>query len=230
MTSMDESRDTGDQSADVVGSVRRAGVDRRTMLKAAVAAGAFAGTWVAPRIETFGFAPAAAATLCTITNDANDDLNSNESDNTYVSTGRIRCGDSQSQSFGNSGGQPDRIVFDDPNATCDKFVVRTIPEDCNQTVGDFLDPDLTGFAVVEEPSEHVGTGCDECQITQVVIYNSNRSAILATFTQVANPFPGCPGTGPGIRVVLPCDTPSNARLAVRITCTGVVLCPPAPPV
>src|SRR2546422_10064663 len=85
-------------------------IDRRTMLKAAAAAGVVVGTWVAPRIETLGFAPAAAMTMCVITSPANEDLNANQNNNTYVSSGFTACSDSaQRISFGSSGNAPNHI-------------------------------------------------------------------------------------------------------------------------
>ena len=225
-------------------TVGRAGVDRRTMLKAAVATGVVAGTWVAPRIETFGFAPAGAATICQIENPSTDDLNSNLSNNTYFSSGRVRCG----HSFGPSGGQPDRIVFKGkgnnpflPN--CDQVVVRTRPEDCppvpvpgNDQV---LDPDISGFAVViDNAAGQTDPDCN-CRVTKVTIYSSNRASIIATFDITTNPglaytcntagggvpAGGGPPNGPGIRVNLPCNIDSDARLAVTISCTTTGACP-----
>src|SRR5687768_16559269 len=63
MNNMDESMGTIDEplgSSTRGGFLTKATIDRRMMLKAAVATGTIAATWVAPRIQTLGFAPAAA--------------------------------------------------------------------------------------------------------------------------------------------------------------------------
>lgn len=246
MNDMDQSKDSGEQLGDAEPGLR-AGVDRRTMLKAAVAAGTIAGTWVAPRIQTFGFAPAGAATVCEFENPGTDDLNLNESDNTYVSSTRVRCTDNMSASFGNSGGQPDRIVFEGPGNDpflpgCDQVVVRTLPEDCPPAPGPgnnaVNDPDVTGFAVaIDNANKQTDPGCD-CELRKVTIYSSNRASIIAEFDLMVNPghaFPPCPAqnTGPGIRVdfaesdlgpVNPCTLQSDARLAVTIVCVTTEPC------
>jgi hypothetical protein len=216
-------------------------VDRRTMLKAAVAAGTFAGTWVAPHIETFGFAPAAAATQCVVENTTQQDLTQNDANNTYVSTGYTRCAGNGSASFGPSGGQPDRIRFGGggnagpaPSATCPVFVARTVPADCSTVGADLLDPDVTGFAVVRDNAPgQTSSGC-ECFISSVTIYTSNRQTILTTVNlSPATAHAGCASynTGPGILMdattmgINPCTgIPMNARLAVTISCQSTVPC------
>ena len=114
VNNMDESMDKVDQNA------RRAGLDRRTMLKAAVAAGAIAGTWIAPRIESLGFAPAGAATVCPLTSEA--DLSSNNSGNTYVTLGYDNCGFSYGDA---SQGNPDFLSINVPGLNC-TFTVQLV--------------------------------------------------------------------------------------------------------
>jgi hypothetical protein len=204
------------------------GIDRRTMLKAAVATGVIGGTWVAPRIETLGFAPAAAATMCPITNDAKDDLNSNDADTSYVSAGFTGCG----QSFGNSGQQQDtiKITFVNPVVDCDSITVGTIPVDCppDPNDGDIPDPDISGFAVVIVSSE--GTACGNCTIQQATIHSStggnNRGPLVPNIGNPFNtPYITACGTGVLVNPTPPCSNiPSDARLAVTLLCSGVVAC------
>lgn len=229
MSDMNESMDTGDQPLGSSGRgdfLMKAAIDRRVMLKGAVAAGVFAGTWVAPHIETFGFAPAFAATMCTVTNDEKKDLQSNDSNNTYVSPGHTSCG----QSFGSSSAAaPDTITILDPTSTCASYTVRTQPQDCvNAPPAVRYDPDASGFVVV--PYQSSGT-CD-CTITSVFVFKpgSTRANPDFTFTSVTNGTPGCPTgsstggpTGPGIKVDLPCLAPKS-RLAVQITCSTTGHC------
>src|SRR5256885_14991056 len=115
---MDESMDTDEQRPGRVDKALRTGLDRRTMLKAAVATGTIAATWVAPRIETFGFAPAAAAgTPCIILSSASDDENSNSGKNDCKVGPNYPppcCG----VNFGNNGGAPDRFTFNNPVTGC----------------------------------------------------------------------------------------------------------------
>ena len=219
---MDDVNDMTDPNGNVAESpgtvegARQTGVDRRTMLKAAVAAGTVAAVWVAPHIETFGFAPAFAATMCTVTNASNLDLQTNSSMNSYPPGG---CG----QSMGTPN-NIDTIVFSQPTTTCTSFTVRSIPLDCTNN----LDPDIAGFAVV--PYDHVGA-CD-CAVTAVFAFvPSHRNNPDFTFTAMANPFAGCPTgsatsgpTGPGVTVHLPCTISSSTRLAVQITCSTTGAC------
>jgi hypothetical protein len=197
------------------------------MLKAAVATGTIAATWVAPHIETFGFAPAFAATMCTVTNQAKDDLNSNGSNNTYVSPGHTAC----NQSFGSQGNSgPDTITISNPTSTCASFTVRTQPQDCtNGPGGNRFDPDASGFYVVPYSS----SGTCPCTITAVFVFlpsNNNRNNPDFTFTAATNGIPGCATgsssngpTGPGIKVDLPC-LPSSSRVAVQISCSTTGTC------
>lgn len=237
VNNMDESRETAEQSAGVTDEVLRTGVDRRTMLKAAVAAGTIAGTWVAPRIQTFGFAPAGAATPCEFTNPSNEDLQLNEADTTYVSSGRVRCSGMGSASFGAGGidrirfGKPSKPLL--PGTDCTQFVVRTRPEDCPATTTTNVnDPDVTGFAVVVDLAES-DPDCD-CDITEVIITDSMGP--VHTFTAAMDPFGACTdpitgNTGPGILVdfakygIDPCTLRSSARISVTIVCITTAECP-----
>ena len=112
---MDSANENLHEPLGTVEKAARPGIDRRTMLKAAVATGTVAAVWVAPRIESFGFAPAFAATMCTVTNDVNDDLQTNQSGNTYVSPGFTGCGESLGSSGNNA---PDTITLNNPTTTC----------------------------------------------------------------------------------------------------------------
>jgi hypothetical protein len=202
----------------------RSAIDRRTMLKAAVATGTIAATWVAPRIETLGFAPAAAATFCQVTNLEGNDLHSNGSNNTYLSTGHTRCG----QSFG-SPNSVDTILFNNPTANCLSFTVGTIPLDCPTIAanGDFRDPDTSGFAVVKVSSS--GTGCSNCTILRATIHSSTGGHRGPPLPGVGNPFmtPYMTTCGTGVRVEpTTCTLGSDARLAVTLSCAGVVVCTP----
>ena len=224
VTNMDDSMDSGEQPLGPVDRALRTGVDRRTMLKAAVAAGAVAGTWVAPRIQTLGFAPAAAATFCMVTNTENNDLNSNNSNTTYVSTGHVRCG----ISFGPSANHQDTISFSNPTANCTNITVGTIPLDCppNNGSGDVFDPDASGFAVVMVSSS--GSGCSNCTIHHATIFSSTGGHRGPPLAGIGNPFatPYMTTCGTGVRVEpTSCAIPSNARLAVTLSCTGTVTCP-----
>jgi hypothetical protein len=227
---MNNAKDDVDEPRGTVEKAARSVLDRRTMLKAAVATGTVAAVWVAPRIETFGFAPAFAATMCTVTNDENDDLQTNQSGNTYVSFNLTGCG----QSLGSSGNNaPDTITLDNPTTTCTSFTVRTQPLDC--TTGpaqNRFDPDISGFAVVPYSS----VGACACTITAVFVFKpgSTRATPDFTFTSMANPFAGCPTgsstngpTGPGIQVNFSgvnCPLPSQTRMAVQITCSTTGSC------
>jgi len=225
VNNMDESTDRVEHVTGVTEKAWRASVDRRTMLKAAVATGTIAATWVAPRIETFGFAPAGAATVCTFTNEAKDDLQQNSADTTYVSTSatnpgpaRTRCPGNGSSSFGSSSATtPDRIQFGShnkpllPGTNCTTFTVRTRPQDCPPTSSTNVnDPDNTGFAVVVD-LQNSDAACD-CHIDHVTIGPVETRAnpttkIFLMFTPAADPYLACttalngvPATGPGVLI------------------------------
>jgi hypothetical protein len=221
---MDESIDTIEQSP---GSAR--GIDRRAMLKAAVAAGTIAGTWVAPRIETLGFAPAGAATMCVIESNEQQDKNNNNSGNTYCSDNTIAdvtCCDSGS--FGNAG-QIERWTFLAPTANCTQLVVRTIPTDCNTGGANAQNPNIGQFAVVVDNSagQTTGAGCSNCFVSRAYTYEpGDKTNILV---EHATPFSAACGTGVLVQnPVTPldyCDLPNNsARLGVTITCTTTGAC------
>lgn len=186
-------------------------VDRRTMIKSAAAVGAGAVAWSAPRIETLGFAPAAAATPCIILSPASDDKNSQSGQNSCPIVARPCCG----QSFGNSG-QIDRFTFVNPAPNCTQIVVRTITLDCN-TAGTQPErnPDVGQFAVVIESTS--GPGCGTCSILDAVIIDSTRRTVLNP--PLNNGPSGC--LGGGVDASVACNDPrlvSSSRLAVRLIC------------
>jgi hypothetical protein len=200
------------------------GFDRRTMLKAAIATGVVAGTWVAPRIETLGFTPAAAAgTPCILVHPGDQNTNSNSgSTGCIVPTpaGRACCG----RSFGNNGGNPERFTFVSPVTGCTNIVVRTI--DLNCTVSN-VDPDVGQFGVVIESfSETVAGACSACHIRDIQVRRAN-----GTLVQTVNngAFPVACFSGGIDASVLPCH-PDNVppdeaagpgtKLFVRLECLG----------
>jgi hypothetical protein len=210
---MDEPMDTAERPLGSSGRgdfPKKAALDRRTMLKAAVAAGTIAGTWVAPRIETLGFAPAAAVgTPCVILNPEKQDMNqqAGQSDCATVPP----CCD---RSFGNAGNQPDRFEFVNPIPGCSKFVARTIdPVLCNPNL---TDPDIIQFAIVAEPAEHVGTTCGDCRVTRAVLINPSGRQDVGTLNTGTTTC-----LGGGVTASAPCTTPESFRLAAEITCTVV---------
>jgi hypothetical protein len=214
-----------DESIDTAHSGR--GIDRRTMLKAAVVAGTFAGTWVAPRIESLGFSPAAAAgTPCIILSPASDDKNANSAQNYCPISTKPCCG----QSFG-SNGQIDRFTFTNPAPNCSQIVVRTIALDCNANNSQpQRNPDVGQFAVIIESA--TGSGCGVCTILDAVLLDTSHRTILESLN---NGPVACPPAGPignGVDASIACNDPnlaSSARLAVRLSCvTGVPGCTTTP--
>ena len=199
-------------------SARRAGFDRRTMLKTAAALGAGAVVWSAPHIENLGFAPAGAAgTPCIILSPESDDKNSNDDDNAYCASPTPCCG----QSFGNQG-QIERFTFINPAPNCSTIVVRTIPLDCNaSSTAPFRNPDVSQFAVVVESTS--GSGCGACTLLDAVLLDSRQRTVLESLNNG-------PSTclGDGVNASILCDNANlaaDARLAVRISCvTGVEGC------
>ena len=200
------------------------GIDRRTMLKAAAAAGVFAGTWVAPRIETLGFAPAAAAgTPCIILSPASFDKNSHDSSD--CKKGNTIPPPCCGQSFGDSGNSnPDRFVFSNPVTGCTSITVRTIDLQC--TVSGF-DPDVGSFGVIIESFTETTPGaCSKCTIKDAVLVTSSGRMIQnpplnnGSFVCAA----GVGGTGVNTSVLCT-DTRlnSSSRLAVRLACIGGVV-------
>ncbi|MEW6471650.1 MAG: hypothetical protein AB1679_05225 [Actinomycetota bacterium] len=215
MNDMDQTMGTGDAA--------RHGVDRRTMLKAAVAAGTVAGTWVAPRIESLGFAPAGAATPCIILSPASDDKESQSGQSYCPIVTEPCCG----QSFGNAG-QVDRFTFTNPAPNCSQIVVRTIALNCNSGTGNpERNPDVGQFAVVIEST--TGAGCGVCQVLDAVIIESSMRTILNP--PLNNGPVSCPPAGQigdGVDASIACNDPRlvpSSRLAVRLTCNVSGTCP-----
>jgi hypothetical protein len=194
-------------------AIDRASVDRRTMLKTAVGAGVGAVAWSAPRIDTFGFAPAGAShfgSQCVILSPEGDDKNSNDDDNAYCSPGELCCG----QSFGNEG-QIDTFTFVNPTPTCSELVVRTIPLDCNTAdltgnVPKPKNPDVGAFAVVISST----TGTCDCTILDGVLVDSSQRTVLKSLNNGPHT---CAGVGSGVvasmrasRATTPCSHPTLA--------------------
>lgn len=213
MDDINESPDTVEQpgSSGRVDRALRTGLDRRTMLKAAVATGTIAATWVAPRIETLGFSPAAAAgTPCVILSPGSDDRNSNSGGNDCPVVTKPCCG----QSFGNAG-QIERFTFANPVANCSQIVVRTVTLDAACDVSN-KNPDVGQFALVIEST--TGTGCGACTVMDGVLVASSGRAVLKHMNN--GPVACLSG---GVDASLSCSDPlltSSARLAVRLKCLG----------
>jgi hypothetical protein len=237
VNNMDESVETVEQAGGVAERALSTNLDRRTMLKAAVAAGTIAGTWVAPRIQSLGFAPAGAATPCVTLSDAADDLNSNEADAYCEPDPNACCG----QSFGDNG-TVERFTFSNPPAAgCTEIVVRTISLDCNASDAGGQppqprNPDVGQFALVIESFEETVPGaCNNCFILSAVLVDSQNRTILKeygvpnSFSCDATAMPGPDPIGNGLDASLACDDPllmSDARLAVKIVCNVSGECPP----
>ncbi len=207
----------------------KAAIDRRTMLKAAVATGTIAATWVAPRIETLGFAPAAAAgTPCIILSPSSDDKNSNSGGHDCVTPtpspstkGFVHacCG----QSFGDAG-KADIFTFTNPAPNCQQIVVRTITLDCNTSN---KNPDVGQFAVVidsvTDAAGHPGACTTACHVMDAVLVASSGRAILKNLNNGPVACPPAGGVGDGVDASLSCTDPlltSSSRLAVRLACIG----------
>jgi len=241
VNNMDESMNTDEQPLGRAEKALRTGLDRRTMLKAAVATGTIAATWVAPRIETLGFAPAFAFnTPCIILSPASDDKNSNGGQ-TYCpipTPTKPCCG----QSFGDSG-KIDRFTFTNPIVNCSEIVVRTIALDCNDAGDPFglpdgngntpeRNPDIGQFAVViDHVTESVAGACGKCKILDAVLIASSGRTVLQSLNNgpVTCAPAGAIGDGVDASVGL-CTNPnvsSSSRLAVRLTCQTGVNCPPS---
>lgn len=206
-------------------ATQRSGMDRRTMLKAAVATGAATAVWVAPRIETLGFAPAGAlGTPCDILSKASDDKNSNLG-TAYCS--RVGTFDCCNHSFGNSGGQLDRWTFEGPVPGCNSLVVALVPLDCEPARGGTppnpQDPSLARMGLVILSKD----GTCPCTIKEGVLLQSSGRVERKTMNNgpMTCDYTGAVA-GSGVDISLRCNDPvllavgSDARLAVRITCVS----------
>jgi hypothetical protein len=182
------------------------------MIKAAAAAGAGAVAWTAPRIESLGIVPAAAATPCVILSPASDDKNLQAGQNYCPIVTEPCCG----SSFGNAG-QIDRFTFLNPAPNCSQIVVRTIALDCNAAgSAPERNPDIGQFAVVIEST--TGAGCGTCTILDAVLVSATDRTIVDS--QNNGPVT-CP-IGNGVDASFSCSDPNigpSTRLAVRLTCT-----------
>lgn len=193
---------------------KRRGIDRRELLKrSALAAGAGAAVWAAPRIETLGMAPAGAqvtdipASQIIILSPASDDKNSQLGQNDCPDAAKPCCG----QSFGNSG-QVDTFTFTNPWPNCSTIVVRTITLDCDTNK---KNPDVGQFGVVIQ--SHSGSDC-RCRVLNAVLIASSGRAILQSFN---NGNLAC--LQGGVDGSIPCDNQylvSSSRLAVQLSCSN----------
>ncbi|HEV3364905.1 MAG TPA: hypothetical protein VG795_12350 [Acidimicrobiia bacterium] len=217
---MDES-ETVEQSLSAANGTSRIGIDRRAMLKAAVAAGTIAGTWVAPRIETLGFAPAAAFTPCLVTS-VEDNINRNSGCGVFAEDpgGVVHqpCGNS----FGNCGQTATTFTFTNPTADCQQIVVTLIDLNCAGEVN----PDTGSQALIITST--TGDGCDACTIHSAEVYRPNQTVVR---TNINNGPINCV-QGDGIDAsLIPCIMAMGTlRLRVRLDCTaGIPGCDPPTP-
>ncbi|MGH9178399.1 MAG: hypothetical protein ACRD0N_07585 [Acidimicrobiales bacterium] len=206
------------------------GMDRRTVLKAAVATGAASAVWVAPRIETLGFAPAGAlGTPCDILSPASDDKNSNTGEaycSTVGGTNNFPCC-ANGHNFGNNGGPLDTWTFEGPVPGCNELVVALVPLDCEPARGGTppnpQDPSLARMGVVILSKD----GTCPCTIKEGVLLQSSQRIERKTMSHgpMTCDYPGAVA-GSGVDISLACDDPilldvgNDARLAVRITCVS----------
>jgi hypothetical protein len=221
MDDINESPGTVEQpgSSGRVDRALRTGLDRRTMLKAAVATGTIAATWIAPRIETLGFAPAAAAgTPCIILSRQTDDTNQNNGgqDCPIPTPTKPCCG----SSWGDAG-KVETFTFNNPVANCTQIVVRTVTLDCD-TGNKNPDVGQTGL-IIQSAS---GAGCSNCRILDGVIISASGRQVLQSLNNATIQCPSGPFAlvGSGIDASVACNNPllvSSSRFAVRLTCNLV---------
>ena len=185
-------------------------LNRRNMLKAAVAAGAGVAAWTAPDIKTLGFKPALAqGGSPVVILSAEPDLNSNSGQHDCFPEGAAFCCD---QSWGPSGGGSDQFVFDSPVPGCDQVVVTQDTSFSNGGACDTstINPDM-GQARLYISST---TGTCNCTILEAVVLRSSQR--IEQFT-VNNGPADCGGIDISISDCGVID--SDYRLAVRIECT-----------
>jgi hypothetical protein len=193
-----------DQEHEDQAAGRARALNRRTILKAAVAGGTMSAVWVAPSVRTLSFNHAAAATPCDILSAEAQDQNSN-SGNPYCPANPVNtcCG----QSFGNSG-QAEFYTFSNPVAGCTQITVRVISNDCTQP----NNPDFGNQAlIISGVSESVAGACGQCSIKEAVLVTSSGRQEVASYNNGS--------VCGGIDASMPCTaTVSSSRMAVRITC------------
>jgi hypothetical protein len=179
VNNMDESVNTVEQPAGRVERALSTGLDRRTMLKAAVATGTIAATWVAPRVETLGFTPAAAAgTPCPVTDNGSVTINANNASNAFCPAPgpALCCG----QAAGNQG-QAEQWFFGMPNATpavpvipgCDSITVRSISSNC--TADNNPDIGQMALAITAISPSDANSTCRDCTIHSITYVGGNTS-------------------------------------------------------
>lgn len=179
-------------------------LNRRNMLKAAVAAGAGAAAWSAPDIKTLGFKPALAqtGTDVVILSPESDDKQSNLGQHDCFPETVPPCCD---QSWGDAGMSVDTFTFDDPVPGCTQFVVGIASSECAQTT---TNPDMAQAQLYVVST----TGTCNCTILEGVVLTS--SGRVEQFT--LNNGPVCSGVDIS---VLDCSAiDPDYRLAVRISC------------
>lgn len=230
---MDGALVTGElnEANDAEGAVQsRSRVDRRTMIKSAAAVGAGAVAWSAPRIETLGFTPAAAATPCIILSPFSFDKNSQSGQNDCPIPAPAPCCE---LSFGNAG-QVERFTFTNPVVNCSQIVIRTITQDCDAGK---KNADAGQFGVIIESV--TGDGCGVCTVLDAVLVASSGRAVVTSSNDGPLSCPPAGVIGDGVKASFLCeDVPDptavvpSSRLAVRITCVsgnpGCVQPPPPP--
>jgi hypothetical protein len=212
---MDGSMDTMEPALGGAGEAAHGGVDRRTMLKAAVAAGTVAAVWVAPRVETLGFAPAAAAgTPCLVMDNGSVTINTNSGNGTYCpNTSGLCC----NMSAGNKG-QTEQWFFGTATTPvipgCTSITVQSISTDC--TAND--NPDVAQMALAIVATS--GSTCNQCTIHDIVYVGGNPNPPPSDVTVIATPitcasFP----LGAANVSVSSCNLRANSRVRVRLRCT-----------
>jgi len=237
MNNMDDSMEA-DQPFGPVDRSPRIGVDRRTMLKAAVAAGTVAGVWVAPRIETLGFTPAAAAgTPCPVEDNGTVDINTNSGSSDCPLGGpnpqplpHHCCGMSAGDNgkiefwfFGTANGGTTPVI-----PGCQSITVQSITLDCSKTN---KNPDVgqMGLAIVGTSGE---AACSNCRIETIVYEggggkdaNGHPIDVTVFATPINNPPAACTTNFPLDHVVdvsVPsCTLASHSRARVFLSCTIV---------
>jgi hypothetical protein len=182
------------------------GIERRELFKrSAVAAGAGALVWAAPRIETLGFAPANAASGIVVTSPATDDKNQNSGGSAYCAPGGpFTC---CSTNWGSASTSQAKLwTFANPKAGCTEVVVQLIPWDC--TASNVPDIATCAVKIVSQ------TGTCNCSLFSVLLKKSNNTIVSQNTSG-----PGCaPGS---LSASFDCSGmgwDTGAKLAVQIQC------------
>lgn len=193
-------------------------IQRRTLLKTAVATGAAAAVWTAPNIETLGFAPAAAATACNILTPPTTNSNNGQSD-TVAGSPLALC----NLNVGNNG-QAESFTVTNPGPNCASLTIVADLVDCSGA----KNPDVGQLAFhFVNPS----AGCAaDCTILSAVFTRSNGELLTEVCATTAGLTAGCAGVPSARQTRFPCPTmtpPSDLRFAVRLECSPTP-CPDNP--